>query len=189
MSEKQIENIISYVVQIITGFESGLYKMIEKMGNESNLDYLSDNHQPFITIFRDLHENHFTRTCKLIVDNSDESIVNFFNEQEKISKHNKYCLLNILANLTVSIHFNLNRKKLDTKSYTTFMESLVTEIKNTIPATKLFNLLDHECTEPSNAEILNLNKREKFINIDLSYLSNGTKKPIKSFDIKSFDIK
>ncbi len=188
MADKMMGNISSYIIQTITGFESGLYKTIEKMEKNEKLAYLSDKHQPFITIFRDLHEDHFTRTFKLIfdtvIDTSENPIVKFFSDLSIISNHSKICLLNIIANLTVSVHFNIDRKKLNIKNYTAYIKSLVEEIKRTIPITELSKLFDHICIEPSDAEIIELKKREKFINIELSHISNGVKKTINSHDIK-----
>lgn len=176
MTNKINGRIISYVTQTIIGFESGLYKMIEKMNIDSNLSYLLDNHQPFIVIFRDLHENHFTRTFRSIFDDkSVEPIVYFFNELEKISKHNKICLLNIIANLTVSVHFNLDRKKLNINNCTNFIKSLIAEINRIILAVDISKLFDHECTQPTDIEIINFKKREKFIDIELRNFSNSIK--------------
>lgn len=172
--------IINYTVEVITGFESGLYKMLYQ-NNKDSLNLLCNKHQPFITIFRDLHESYYTSTYNSIVSRDDDYVTKTFDNFKKLSGHSNQCMLNILANLVVSIHFNLDRNKLDCTSYDLYMKSVNGEIHNTISLIDISKFFDHECTGPADNELQPLAPNAKFIIIDLKTKSNGVEKKINSF--------
>lgn len=180
MSKKFVAATIKYISQIISGFESGLYKML-KQNNNARLNLLSSKHHPFITIFRDLHESYYTSTYNSILARDDEYVVKTFDNFQELSGHSKQCLLNILANLTVSIHFNLNRQNLNYSTYDLYMASLNKEINSIMDAIDMHKLFDHVCTGPSDNQLKPLEAGSKFINISLKMKSNGVEKEIHSF--------
>ncbi|AYV85620.1 MAG: putative orfan [Satyrvirus sp.] len=178
MPDEFVEYVNKYIVEIIVGFEIALYKMVlEKYPDKLKL--LSSNHQPFITIFRDAHEKYYTSTYNSIAKKDNKHVVVIFDMLQKISGHSYSCLLNILANLIVSIHFNIDRKKLDYRKYESYLETLNEEINVTSSIAKINDLFNHKC---SKTEQLNpLLHGEKFISIKLSTKEKGIEKEIKSF--------
>ena len=180
MSKELIKHINAYIHQIISGFESGIYKMILSTDPEKRI-HLNSNHQPFIPIFRDLHEVYYTSTYNSIVKRDDKFVVDTFDKLQTLSKHSKKCLLNILANLIVSIHFNLDRKKLQCKNYDMYMKSLHKAIDDVITVVNMPKLFDHECKSINDSELKLLSEGEKFITIKMTHKSNGIEKEIKSF--------
>lgn len=183
---KFVNDIIIYITQVIIGFESGFYKMI-KQNHPDRLKLLSDKHHPFITIFRDLHENYYTSTFNSIVLCNDKNIVKKFNQFQQLIKHSKQCILNILANLIISIHFNLDRKKLDHTEYESYMKTLEDEIKNTISIVDIPKLFEHDCIDLQDKDLKVLSPGEKFITITMSHQSNGVNKEIKSFTMEEIN--
>ncbi|XWV26970.1 putative orfan [Tupanvirus soda lake] len=180
MSTDFIKEVNNYIHQVISGFESGIYKMIHE-NHPDKLKYLSSKHQPFITIFRDLHEAYYTKTFNSIIKKDDKFVVDTFDRFQKISNHSKQCLLNVLANLIVSIHFNIDRKKLEYNNYNAYMKSLHVVINETIAVINMEKLFSHECNGVDDSKLQPLSDGEKFIKIDLSFKSNGVNKKINSF--------
>jgi hypothetical protein len=187
MSEEFIKNINMYIHQVIGGFESGIYKMVSQQ-NPTKLKYLADKYQPFITIFRDLHETYYTSTFNSIIKRDDKYVVDTFDKFQQLSNHSKQCLLNILANLIVSIHFNLDRKKLQYKNYHTYMVSLKKAIDEIISVTNMPKIFDHQCNGLKDSELKPLPDGEKFITIKMNFKSNGVEKEIKSFTPANIDL-
>ena len=112
MSTELVKEISSFVENQIVSFEIGLYqKLVETQ--PARLKLLADKHLPFITIFRDLHEMYYTNTCNSLVKSSDQFITTTFERLGKLSGHSSRCLLTILANLAVSVHFTIDRKQLN----------------------------------------------------------------------------
>lgn len=182
MSKEFIEYIKTYIHQVICGFESGIYKMITQT-NPDKLKYLANNHQPFIPLFRDLHETYYTSTFNSIVRRDDKYVIDTFDKFQNLSKHSKQCLLNILANLIVSVHFNLNRIDLQIENYNIYMKTLQAEITNVISVIDLVKLFDHKCEGLSDTDLKVLSDGEKFITIKMTLKSNGVNKEINSFVI------
>ena len=184
MSKQFVAAVIKYISEIISGFESGLYKML-KQNNELRLKLLSSKHHPFITIFRDLHESYYTSTYNSILARDDAYVVKTFDNFQKLSGHSKQCLLNILANLAVSIHFNLDRQKLNYHTYDLYMASIKKEINSIMAAITIHKLFDHVCTDVSDDQLKALEPGSKFINISLKIKSNGVEKEIHSFALNN----
>lgn len=167
-----------YVHQIIFGFESGLYKVLQEE-NTGRISMLSDNKQPFISIFRDLHEEYYTKVYNSMVEKDDLFISQMFNEFNVfIPGHSNKCILTVLANLAISVHFNLNRKKLDFSDHDSYMNSVTKQINSTIDTVNIHNLFSHNCR---NTELNKLSKGEKFLTIKLSRELDGNVEEIKSF--------
>jgi hypothetical protein len=181
MSEELVKYVSNFVQEVICGFESGIYKMIQQNNND-RLKLLSDNHQPFIPIFRDLHETYYTSTFNSIVGRDNKYVVETFDKLQQLSLHSHQCMLNILANLIVSVHFNLDRKNLNYRSYDLYMKSLKKEIGNIISVVNLAKLFDHKCGGPANSDLKAIPNGEKFITISMTFKSNGVEKEIKSFN-------
>lgn len=185
MATELTDHVNQYIQQVICGFESGIYKMVSHEYPD-RLKHLTDNHQPFITIFRDLHENYYTSTFNSIVKRDDDYVVKTFDKFYQLTKHSLQCVLTILANLIVSIHFNLDRKKLNYRDYNSYMKTLKNEISIVSNIVNISKLFDHKCSgpmgiPPANNELKELPKGEKFITIKMSHNTNGIDKEIKSF--------
>lgn len=179
---KELTNFVSeYIEKVIIGFESGLYKMIIH-NQKDRLKLLASKHHPFITIFRDLHENYYTTTFNSIVKRDDEFVTKTFDKFYELSGHSKQCILNVLANLIISIHFNLERQNLDTKDYDSYIKSLKKEIIKTTVIVNIPKLFDHECTGPKDSELKLISSGEKFITIKMVDRRNGANKIINSIN-------
>lgn len=186
MSKEIVEAVSKYVISVISGFESGMYKMVFKM-EESRTKLLSDKHQPFITIYRDLHESYFTSTFNSIINRDDEYVNKTFDNFKKLLNHSNQCLLNILANLIVSIHFNFDRNNLDCNNYNLYMMSINKEINNILSVIDLAKLFDHECNGIPDEKLIPISPNDHFIKIDLRMESNGVTKEINSFTLDNSD--
>jgi len=176
--DELVKEITKYIEFVIVNFESGLYKMMSQ-NHLDRLKLLTTNKQPFITIFRDLHEEYYTRTHNAIINNDDEFVKTIFDKLHRLSNHSNKCILTILANLIVSIHFNLNRKILDHTSHDNYIKTLSKEIKTTIFVINFKKLFDHPCQPYHEMKLIPAN--EKFIKIKLSTKSNDVEKEIYSF--------
>lgn len=177
--EELISLVSQYIINVIMGFESGMYKTIARTQPE-RLETLACDDQPFITIFRDAHEKYYTTTFNSIIKKDDTYVVATFNNFAKVCEHSKQCLLNILANLTVSIHFNLDRPELDITSYEKYMASLKSEILKKLSIIQLKKLFDHVCYGPKDHELVLIPPGGKFIDINLSTSVNGVKTPLET---------
>jgi hypothetical protein len=187
-----MSNLINYVCEYISatilGFESGTYKMIFQ-NQKDKLSSLRDKYHTFITIFRDLHEIYYTKTFNSIIKRDDDYVTKIFDQFRSVTSHSYQCLLNILANLTVSIHFNVDRKKLDVTTYESYMTTLQNEINDTIDTLDLKQLfVDHQCSGPKDNELVEIPLGKKFIHIKLSTNVNGNEKIINSHaDLEQID--
>ncbi len=83
MSDEFVSSIIKYVNDVICGFESGMFKMV-KHKFDDRVKLLCSNYQPFITIFRDLHEKYYTDTYNSIVKRDDPNINKIFDNFQKL---------------------------------------------------------------------------------------------------------
>jgi hypothetical protein len=180
MAVEFVRQIGIYIHQVIEGFESGIYKMVSCQNSEK-LMHLASKHQPFIPIFRDLHETYYTSTFNSIIKRDDKYVTDTFDNFQKLSNHSKQCMLNVLANLIVSIHFNLDRKNLQYKEYDTYMSSLRKTIDDVITVVDIQEMFNHECSGPKDSDLQLLSDGEKFITIKMSYKSNNIEKEINSF--------
>lgn len=175
---KLVAMISKYISSIIIGFESGMYKMVEQ-NNKERMKLLADKNHPFITLFRDLHEKYYTATFNSIINRGDKNVVEMFDNLKKLTNHSNRCILNILANLSVSVHFNIDRKKLIFITYDEYISSVGNEVSIVLSAINLPKLFDHICVEDELLEPIA--EGGKFIEINLSFKSNNTIKPINSF--------
>ena len=183
MSKELVAYLSWYIEDVIVGFESGLYKMVLQTQRDK-LKLMASRHNPFITIFRDLHEEYYTTTFNSIISRNDKFIVDTFDTIKRLSNHSNQCMLNILSNIIVSIHFNLDRKKLNFASYDSYMKSLRTEIFNTVSCINIANMFNHECHGLPDDKLIPIPAGEKFIKIELSKKENGVTKKINSFSDK-----
>lgn len=182
MTSKQLEDAVhDYVLEVINGFESGLYKMVRQT-QPLRLELLASPHHPFITIARDFYETYFTKTFNSIIKGDDLYVTKKFDEFQNLTAgHSKQCMLNILSNMIISIHFNIFREKLDYTSYERYMESLRNEIVKTWDVIDVVKLFNHSCQGVSNDKMLPIPDGEKFIVIKMTQKSNDVKKKIHSF--------
>lgn len=146
--------IIDTVQDIIINIETNLYESIYKIKQQS-VCHLNNKKIEFLSTYVDCHEKYFTD----YYNNRKKTDNDFIS---KISTHNPRCILNIVANLSISVHFNLNRKTLNVANIDTYRRSLRTEILIVIDTVDINKLFDHICD-------LNYSKAlepaEKFITI------------------------
>lgn len=184
MSKELVEHVNKYITDVISGFESGMYKMICQT-NPTKISFLAKKDQPFITIFRDLHQSYYTSTFNSIVNKNDKYVTETFNKFHALSGHSKQCILNVLANLIISIHFQFNRKNLNHKSYDLYMVSIKKEINSLLSTINIQKLFDHICTGATDDKLVELAEGINFIEIEMSHQSNGVTKKINSFTDKN----
>lgn len=185
MSIELVKYVYEYVSSVIIGFESSFYKMLWQ-NNHDKIKLITSKHHPFITIFRDMHEKYYTKTFNAIINRNDKYVVTTFDNFNKLCKHSISCMLTILANLSISVHFNLDREKLDASNHNSYCKSLSREISNTISTINIAKLFEHNCLQ-TNDVLKPLADGEKFITISLSTMSNGVKKSVNSFSDDKID--
>ncbi len=120
---------------------------------------MKSNYEHFITIYRDLYETYFTNTYNSLVIECNEK--SFFDSLCKDYNHSKKCLLTILSNIIVSIHFNIDRSTLNCDNMDTYITSLKNNITNTLLTLNITKFFDHECDLDidNNMQQLNSNKK------------------------------
>lgn len=160
-----IQYVKQYIHEVITGFESGLYKTLSS--HPENLKYLSDRNQPFITLLTGIHEKYYTTTFNSFISRDDDYVNHVFDRLQSESDHSKQCLLNILSNLIVTIHFSMNRESLDYHTYDAYIKSVENTIENTIMMFDIKKLFDHECHGLKDHQLVPIPNGEKFITIQL----------------------
>jgi hypothetical protein len=155
-----------YIVTTIRGFESAMYKMIHSTLPDK-IKLLKDINQPFIVIFKDAHEKYYTDTFNSFITKNDTYVTEIFDLLQSHKGHSKQCLLNILSQIAVSVHFNLDRKKFDVINYDSYMKSVTDEIVETLSVFDIVKLFNHECNGVADADLVLLKDGQKFITIDI----------------------
>ena len=83
---------------------------------------------------------------------NDKYVNEKFGEMQQIMDHSPVCLINMLFMLTMRIHTQIDRKKLDTSSYDKFMASVRVELDRIMPsAENLAPAFGHTCAGPKKA--------------------------------------
>ena len=175
----------TYIHTVIDGIESSIFKLITSE-QPDKIKLLKSKHQPFIELFSELHTEYFTTTHNSIINNDNAYITLTFNNlcdktteyggpsgktteyggPSGKSKHSKKCILTIVANLIVSVHFNMDRTKLDYVSLGTYIKSVRSEITEILSEIDIEKLFDHKCD--LNPKMILLGPGEKFIDINIS---------------------
>ena len=160
--------VVDYGIDIITGFEMGMYSILI----EGNVSVLTSNNQPLIKLFAELHEKYYTATFNLLLENNKQRsrvVVELFENLHKQTNHSIFCILKILANLFVSVHFNIDRNKLifaTKENYGASLKTVLMETFGYISIDKLF-AFDHDCNTETNHPTTSLKPGEKFITITI----------------------
>lgn len=152
---------------IINSFESGMYDNIVAPEN-SRIDLLTSNHDPFMDIHKDLHEIYFTNLYNQLVRRENIDVFNAFQAVSSITSHSIYCLLNILSQVTPYVHFNFNRKNLNTTSKQVYSDSVTKEIRRLLHDVNLDSLTNHQCTISDITQRKILTKDESFLGINIT---------------------
>lgn len=156
---------VEYGINVISGFELALYKILS--AEPGNVSTLVSNNQPFIKMFADMHKLYYTSLYQYIVNNNT-SVIKTMNEFQTLTNHTKHCILTIFANLFVSVHFNIDRSKLDytsTEKYNNSLEKCLIETFNCVNVDNLFN---HECKGTPDNMLKHLEPDQSFITIEIS---------------------
>ena len=180
MSETLVKHIREYVHFIIKGFEAGLYRII-KDSHPTRIKLMKSNHEPFITFFRDAHEKYYTAKVNSLVTGDDKFVTETFDNFAKICNHTQRCLLTIIANIAISVHFNLDRQKLDTTNYEIYCGSVSKEVYKVMSVINIAKLFEHTCQDPKLDKLELIPDGKRFITIDMLTSSNGAIKQLNSF--------
>lgn len=156
-----IHDIRMFIHDVISGAELSIYKIIKK-DYPNKVKLLASAHHPFIEILSNLHQSYFTKLNNLIIA---DDIDIFDNLHNKIPHSNK-CILTIVANLIVTIHFNIPRESLDYSDEDTYTKSICAGINNILSDIEIETLFNHKC-DP-NQKMNLLGPGEKFIDIHIN---------------------
>lgn len=165
MSNEFLASIKKSISEIILGFESGLYTRLFQ-SDRDNLYLLAKKEQPFYEVFKLLHEEYYTKIYNLIVKKENRNISNLFDDFRGLSNHSNVCILGIISEIAVKVHFTFNRKNLSLENLESYQESILKEISNQFDAIDIRPLLNHSCQEISNLKPLAKNKKFMKVNID-----------------------
>ena len=140
MTEKLIDELSSFIVDGIYGFQRSLYQTVP-------LEILSNTSMIFSTT-PTIHNKYFNYVYQALIKQNDDTVIEKFQSLRSYGDHGTMCLLNSIA--TTSLMFNL---KLDTEitnfeTIDTYTESIVKQLNDMIPNIKqeLCKILDHECS-------------------------------------------
>jgi len=140
------KDVFEYVVNTIIGCESGLFKVISN-SNPNKTYLLKDVNQPFAKILKESHETYFTNTHQSIIKRDDSYVNEIFDNLQNLTNHSKQCILNILAHLTVSIHFNIDRHLLNIDNHDSYISSIRTEALILLNNFQFRELFEHPCID------------------------------------------
>jgi ABC-type siderophore export system fused ATPase/permease subunit len=123
---------IKFIKNTIMGHESGMYKSIA-IAKESSTDKDKINlsllqGKKILELFANVSENYFNKCYKSLVLRDDEYIVKIFDDMKAQFGHSQLCLLIIIANSCMKIHFEMDREKLDVSSYDNYMKSVKAQL-------------------------------------------------------------
>jgi hypothetical protein len=157
------------IIETITGFEGSIYTKISDKSATDTL-YLESNNQYFVEIFADLYKEYYNRIYNHILNKSDDKVVKQFDTLQELSEgfSKKYILI-LIANITISIHFNIDRKNLNCNTSITYVESVENEIKLSfcnINFKTLFNK-SNKVINPKNDNLEPLKQNEYIIDIKI----------------------
>lgn len=173
-----VTGIKSYVSEIIRAFELGMYQKVLS-SSPDKIYLMSKKEQPFFEIFKDIHEQFYTKIFNSLVRTDDFYIMEKFIKFSVLSNgHNEICLLKIVSQIAIQVHFAIDRRKLDHQSLDVFSTSLEREL--TVMMNKLDvieQMLDHQCQSYSNLQPIEKGKNfieiKRNISTDESGINSG----------------
>lgn len=124
--------IVNFVIDIIHGNECGLFKSEIKI-------------TPLVI---QLTAANYINVCyKALILKDDQYVVNKFKEMTDLKNHSEICLLNIIMQIVVMVHLNLDRTLIDISSPEALESSTRIEIIRVIDPMReiIRNVIVHEC--------------------------------------------
>ena len=164
MSDPLIKHIAEFVHNTITGFESGMYKTFQK-DHPSKVVYLTKRLAPIFEIYANLYEVYFKDIYNALITKNDNYVNNVFDKFKDLSNHAPQCLLCILINIIVLVHFNLDRNKLNIDNIGEYFESVKIEIDKNLNLIDIQSLFNHQCT--GNLQVKLLDSTDKLVSIKI----------------------
>lgn len=174
MSKEQIQQ---FTIDVIQGFEIGLYQTVQNSTSD-RIKCLSKRENPFIGIIKSLHEIYYNTTYNSFLAQLEDSSMTpsvITDIYLHLETHHIRCILTVLANLVVSVHYNLTRENLDTTTMASFTKTLREEIISTISFVDLEKLFDHPCDISKDNELRYLSEGENIITIQITSEKDETK--------------
>lgn len=135
------ELMIKFVTDTISGFESGIFKSFN--GNSEIIKTsIIKNVELKVCV------EYFNSAYKSLILEDDPYIVEKFSQMHREHSHSYICLLNIIFNIATRVIEHIERKNLNTNSYSDYMESISREIKNLpfMSPLQLEQFVTHKCT-------------------------------------------
>jgi len=154
----------TYIHVVIAGIETVVYKMVFA-NHPDKIAYMAMKTHPFLNIFAELHTSYFRETNNSLVCNDNPDIMTIFNALCNHIPHSKKCILTIVSNLIVSIHFNLERENLNWVSLDAYIKCIHSNIDELLFDSDIIKLFDHECDQTQTLGLLGPD--ENFIDISI----------------------
>lgn len=134
--------ISNFCFETIQGHESGMYKVL---ATQNSLDILKDTRA--LGFIKHATINYLNAAYVSLIKKNDPYIVNKFDEMCKIHHHSSVCLLNVIMLILTSVHYSLDRSKLNVTSYNAYMKSLQNQLDAVKDVTikSITNSISHEC--------------------------------------------
>ena len=123
---------IAFISETILGHERGLYKAGIPVS------------APIIQVAT---ANYLNTCYKSLIVKDDAFVLGKFREMTELIGHSEVCLINIIAQIMMAVHMNLDRSKIDTTSVETVDISVKTEVSRIFDPLRetVYKSLSHEC--------------------------------------------
>lgn len=124
--------IIAFISETIYGHERGFYRA-GLTPNDAMIQFAA--------------VNYLNGCYKSLILKDDEFVITKFKEMTELIGHSEVCLLNIIAQLLMMLHLNLDRSKIDRTTLETLSQTVETEVKNICQKIRemVKKSISHEC--------------------------------------------
>jgi hypothetical protein len=91
--------------------------------------------------------NYLNSCYKSLIVKDDPYVLEKFREMTELVGHSEVCLINIIAQISMAVHMNLDRSNIDTTDITTLDYSVKTEVDRIFTPLRpiVYKSLSHEC--------------------------------------------
>ena len=173
MEKELFEEIKKFVCGTILGIEASIYAHFQINHPNSNHLLLKNNYEPLINMLINTYEKGYTNECNSIIARDDMVIVETFDTFSKLCNHSKKCLLSMLSELTVNVHFHLDRSKFKINGLDSYLNFIEYYILTILSHLKMDKLLENTCACSDDNELKLIPPGEKFVTITTSTNENG----------------
>ena len=144
------KNIMYFCIETICGHESGLFKLASANQIPLQLKTLTtttDRGKILLKNFIMMATTSYLNKCyRSLILKDDPHVTEKFHGMSQPLGHSEICLLNILAQLIITIHSTVNRKDFDVSSYENYMKVFNERITANVSISLIHKLISHECT-------------------------------------------